>query len=97
MLQQFVTVQGFGGMPLKRVLMTTSEEGVHVAEPGMLSAIRFGMATPAAVRPTQVFNFDPPIFDDLMDQWRNKNQTCAKTWAKLGRFQPMRDDAEACG
>jgi hypothetical protein len=92
MLQQFVTVQDFGGKPLKRVLMTTSEQGVHVADPGMLSAIKFGISAPIAVKPQHVFNFDAPIFDDLMSQWQAKKKTCATTWAKLGQFEPMDDD-----
>lgn len=94
MLQQFVTVQDSGGKPLKRILMTSSEDGVFVADPGMLYAIRFGVAAPITVSPTQVFNFDPPIFDDLMAQWKAEKQTCATTWAKLGRFQPMDDDED---
>lgn len=94
MLQQFVTVQDLGGKPLKRVLMTTSDEGVHVADPGMLYAIRFGVSRPIAVSPEQVFNFDPPIFDDLLAQWQAEKQTCATTWAKLGQFQPMEDDED---
>lgn len=92
MLQQFVTVQDFGGKPLKRVLMTTSEQGVHVADPGMLSAIKFGISAPIAVKPQHVFNFDEPIFHDLMSQWQAKKQTCATTWAKLGQFEPKDDD-----
>lgn len=96
MLQQFVTVQEFGGKPLKRVLMTTSEQGVHVADPGMLSAIRFGISAPITVKPQHVFNFDEPIFDDLMSQWRSRRETCATTWAKLGRFQPRDDDDDDC-
>jgi hypothetical protein len=96
MLQQFVTVQDFGGKPLKRVLMTTSEQGVYVADPGMLSAIKFGISAPSAVKPQHVFNFDAPIFDDLMAQWQTKKQTCATTWAKLGRVQPMDDEDDCC-
>ncbi|VTZ21109.1 conserved hypothetical protein [Methylocella tundrae] len=92
MLQQFVTVQDFGGKPLKRVLMTTSEQGVHVADPGMLSAIKFGISAPTAVNPRHVFNFDEPIFDDLMSQWQAKKETCATTWAKLGQFQASDHD-----
>ncbi len=96
MLQQFVTVQDFGGRPLKRVLMTTSEQGVHVADPGMLSAIKFGISAPTAVNPEHVFNFDEPIFDDLMSQWQAKKQTNANTWAKLGQFQPVDHGEEDC-
>ncbi len=94
MLQQFVTVQDFGGKPLKRVLMTTSEQGVHVADPGMLHAIKFGISAPTAVDPELVFNFDEPIFDDLVAQWQAEKQTCATTWAKLGQFQPLDHDED---
>jgi hypothetical protein len=92
MLQQFVTVQAMGGKPLKRILMTTSNQGVHVADPGLLAAIKSGIYAPIAVRPEHVFNFDEPIFHDLMSQWQSKKRTSATTWAKLGRFQPMDDD-----
>ncbi|WP_395665320.1 hypothetical protein [Methylocella sp.] len=92
MLQQFVTVQGSGGKPLKRVLMTASDDSVYVADPGMLYAIRFGVAKPITVSPDQVFNFDAPIFDDLLAQWQARNETCSTLWAKLGQFQPMEDD-----
>jgi hypothetical protein len=95
MLKKFVTVQDFGGKPLKRVLMTTSEQGVHVADPGMLIAIKFGVAAPTAVKPQNVFNFDEPIFDDLMSQWHARRETCETTWAKLGRFRPMEEDEAA--
>lgn len=96
MLQQFVTVQDFGGKPLKRVLMTTSEHGVHVADPGMLHAIKFGISAATAVNPEHVFNFNEPIFDDLMAQWQEKRQTCATTWAKLGQFRPLDHDDGDC-
>ncbi|MEJ0092181.1 MAG: hypothetical protein WDN46_01700 [Methylocella sp.] len=92
MLQQFVTVQASGGKPLKRILMTTSDKGVHVADPGLLAAIKSGIFAPIAVRPEHVFNFDEPIFDDLVSQWRSTKRTSATTWAKLGQFQPMDDD-----
>lgn len=94
MLQQFVTVQALGGKPLKRVLMTTSEKGVHVADPGLLDEIKSGIHAPIAVLPETVFNFDEPIFNDLLSQWHSEKRTSAKTWARLGQFQAMRDWAD---
>jgi hypothetical protein len=92
MLQQFVTVQDLGGKPLKRILMTTSDKGVHVADPSLLAAIKSGIYAPIAVPADHVFNFDEPIFHDLVSQWRSTKRTKATTWAKLGRFWPMGDD-----
>lgn len=94
MLQQFVTVQAMGGKPLKRVLMTTSEKGVHVADPGLLDEIKSGIHAPIAVLPETVFNFDEPTFNDLLSQWHSEKRTSPKTWARLGRFQPIRDWAD---
>lgn len=94
MQQQLVIVQALGGKPLKRVLMTTSEKGVHVADPGLLEEIKTGIHAPVAVLPEQVFNFDELIFDELLVQWRSLKQTNAETWAKLGNFQSMYDSVD---
>ena len=96
MLQQFVTVQEFGGKPLKRVLMTTSEQGIHVADPGMLSAIKFGISTPITVKLQHVFNFDEPIFDDLMSQWQAKRRHAPPHGQSLAGSSPGIDDDDRC-
>jgi hypothetical protein len=91
MLQQFVVVQALGGKPLKRVFMTVSERGVHVADPGLLDEIKSGIHAPVAVTPEKVFNFDESVFNELVVQWHSFKQTSAETWTKLGNFQPIYD------
>jgi len=94
MVQQFVIVQALGGKPLKRVFMTTSDKGVHVADPGLLDEIKSGIHAAIRVAPDKVFDFDERVFNELLTQWHTSKQTEAATWAKLAPFQPIYDSVD---
>ncbi|WP_156898236.1 hypothetical protein [Methylocapsa acidiphila] len=94
MLQRFVVVQALGGKPLKRIVMTSDSKGILVADPGLLGEIETGIHQPVTAPLRTVFNFDEPVFAELMSQWHADKKTDAATWAKLDRFQPMLDAAE---
>lgn len=86
MTHQHVLAKGFRGQPLDRVMVCARDGLIFVANIASVDKAESGEIPAVGFPETDVFAFDPTIYEALQQEWESAHQTEIATWNSLPKI-----------
>jgi hypothetical protein len=90
MAYPLVLARAYGGEPLRRFVIQTTDRAVFLVNPDFLAAVEAGERGPAGFPIEDVFEFDAELYARLRVQWEREGRTDDALWRSAQPYSEPR-------